>query len=151
MLPRHSVEDKHAAILGLGSNIKPAYHIAAAKDLLNQVYDVAKWSSFHRTSPVGVRRPQPDFINCGCLLYTSDSASKLKAQLRQLEHKLGRKPNTSAQPRCIDLDILVWDDKLLDADAHKRQFLQDIILELRPEHRILFRASLMPSQIYSNT
>ena len=140
--PRPSIEDKHAVIIGLGSNIQPDYHIAAAQELLNRTYAVAKWSALHRTSPVDVVGTQPDFINCGCLLYTADSPKALKAQLLQLERQLGRKPNSSAQPRCIDLDILAWDDELLDMDVYQRQFLQDIILELRPEYRTLLRIGL---------
>ena len=46
---------------------------------------------------------------------------------------MGRKPDTSLQPRTIDLDLLVWNGKVVDKDYYTRDFLRQIAAELLPE------------------
>jgi 7,8-dihydro-6-hydroxymethylpterin-pyrophosphokinase len=38
-------------------------------------------------------------------------------------------------PRCIDLDIVVWNRKVIDRDFYDRDFLQTVVLELMPDLR----------------
>ena len=100
---------RHRVLLGIGSNL------AAAIQLLDTVPDVKvlKRSPFYETAPYGYT-DQPAFIN-GCLeietLYTPE---ELLVLLHDIEHKLGRTREIHWGPRTVDLDILFFDDLILD-------------------------------------
>ena len=59
----------------------------------------------------------PDFLNAVVKVETSLSASTLKAQvLRPIEARLGRQRSQDKNtPRTIDLDVLIFDDVVVDA------------------------------------
>lgn len=74
---------------------------------------------------------QPDFINKLLSITTELPAKELKATLRAMEQKLGRDENQHADsPRTIDIDILIWNKKIIDPDFHKLTFLKDLVREL---------------------
>ena len=84
---------------------------------------IFQWSSLYKTSPHGIYDNQPDFINCLLLvqsnLLPSPSIRKAKHilnQLQNLEKEFGREKNLSQiwQPRCLDLDILWWDNLIIN-------------------------------------
>jgi len=51
-----------------------------------------------------------------------------------IEDQLGRIRNTEIiQTRSIDLDIIVWNEKVVDEDFYSRDFLRKAVLELLPE------------------
>jgi len=57
----------------------------------------------------------------------------LKRRLREIESGLGRVRTANKNgPRTIDLDILVWNGEVVDADVYERGFLRDSIIELLP-------------------
>ncbi len=107
---------RHRVLLGIGSNLGDRQmNLAAAIQLLDTVPDVKvlKRSPFYETAPYGYT-DQPAFIN-GCLeietLYTPE---ELLVLLHDIEHKLGRTREIHWGPRTVDLDILFYDDLILD-------------------------------------
>ena len=120
-------------IIGLGSNIEPALNIQKTKGILAQKFRVLAESTFKVTKPVGTVE-QPDFINGALLVETELNQNQLKAQLRDIEVKLGRAQDAIRyDPRTIDLDIVVWNDTIVDRNFYERGFLKESALELIPD------------------
>ncbi|MCA9810197.1 MAG: 2-amino-4-hydroxy-6-hydroxymethyldihydropteridine diphosphokinase [Candidatus Dadabacteria bacterium] len=120
------------AVLGLGSNIDPEENIRKAIKIISGEVSLIKTSSFVETEPVGFKE-QRSFINGALLIETSLGAVELKTRLREIESGLGRvRAANKNGPRTIDLDILVWNGEVVDADVYERGFLRDSIKELLP-------------------
>lgn len=118
--------------IGLGSNIQPAENIARAKEILSREFQVLRTSTFKKTKAVDATE-HPDFINGVLLLETPLSQEALKARLYEIEEELGRpKQGNRSAPRTIDLDIIVWNGKIVDPDYYTRDFLQEAIQEVWP-------------------
>ena len=120
-------------IVGMGSNIEPRRNIEEALRRLRQTHHVAAQSQVIQTKPIGFAG-QPDFLNAAVLIETTLSREELKQRLRQLEASLGRvRGGDKSGPRTIDLDILVWDGQIVDADVAQRPFLQKLIRQVMPD------------------
>lgn len=119
--------------MGLGSNIAPLRNIRQALSLLQRRYTVIARSAWLWTQPIGVSRPQPVFINTGCMLVTGQGSKILTQGLKKIESALKRPSFSHHLPRTIDIDILVWNNHIVDEDVRKRDFLVAIITELSPQ------------------
>ena len=123
----------HTVIVGLGSNIDPQKNIPAARRLLAQEFHVLKESAFVRTKPIGYS-DQEDFVNGSVYLETSLKQDALKTKLKQLEKLLGREVSAiKFGPRTIDMDIVVFNGKVVNKDFYERDFLKKAVLELLPD------------------
>ena len=122
----------HTAVIGLGSNINPQTNIAEAKKILGQKYTILAESQFVVTKPIGTTT-QPDFINGAVLIKTALAQERVKKDLKNIEISLGRRHETDKfGPRTIDLDIVVWNNQVMDQDFYQRDFLKQSTLELIP-------------------
>jgi len=102
--------------IGFGSNLDdPPQHIEKAIKMLGDLADteVEARSSMYRSAPFGPVE-QPDFVNAVVALSTSYGARELLAQLKNIEHDMGREPAVRWGPRIIDLDLLVYGDLVID-------------------------------------
>ncbi|PWD98753.1 2-amino-4-hydroxy-6-hydroxymethyldihydropteridine diphosphokinase [Marinilabilia rubra] len=118
-------------IIGLGSNINPEQNIREAFEILDSRYGLLKSSGPVKTSPIGIT-DQPDFYNAVGLIEFSLSANELKKQLKGIEDEMGRDRNRPKYgPREIDLDILLWNGEVVDEDYYEREFLQQLVKEIR--------------------
>ena len=123
----------NTVIVGLGSNIKPAENILKARRVLAKKYNILKESDFIKTKAIG-KIPQADFLNGTMLLQTSLNMNEFRKSLKEIEQSLGRKARHQPfAPRTIDLDILIWNGKLIDRDVYKRDFLEKSVSELMPD------------------
>lgn len=121
------------AIIGLGSNIEPKKNIKKARDLIAERFQVIGESDFVQTKPIGYTN-QDDFINGAIFIATDLSINDLKPVLHEIEQDLGRKASPiKFGPRTIDLDIVVWNNKIIDQDFHTRDFLKNSVLQLLPQ------------------
>lgn len=121
------------AIVSAGSNIEPEKNIRKAQARLAKTQIFVKASQFYRTQPIGFT-DQADFLNGAYLLHTEDSLETLEKKLKQIEIDLGRvKTENKNGPRCIDLDIVVWNRNIVDRDFYDRDFIQTTVLELMPD------------------
>jgi len=103
------------AYLGLGSNLgHRESNIASALKMLGQEARILKVSSLYETEPVGYK-DQPWFLNCVCSVETNLSPQALLELAKTIEKNLGRKPTLRFGPRPIDIDILFYDDLILDS------------------------------------
>jgi 2-amino-4-hydroxy-6-hydroxymethyldihydropteridine diphosphokinase len=126
-------DEPHIAYLSLGSNIDPAQNIAQAIELLRQHAPGLQLSPVYETRAVG--SAGPNFLNLAACLRTPLDAAALKAQvLRPVENQLGRRRSADKNaPRTIDLDIIVFDGAVIDAELWTRYHLAAPLAELLPE------------------
>lgn len=100
---------------------------------------VTKQSKMYETEPWGVKN-QPKFINMAIEVETDKRPDELLMLLKQIEKDLGRTETVKWGPRVIDLDILLYNDLVLDTPdlkiphphLHEREFV------LRPLNEIAF-------------
>lgn len=120
-------------VIGLGSNIDPETNIRKSLDALADEFGEIKKSQFIQTKPIGFA-DQDDFINGSVLVKTDLDIEALNAKLKELENVLGRtKSAIKFGPRVIDLDIVVFNGKVIDQDFYARDFLKNAALELCPD------------------
>mgnify|MGYP001579912522 FL=1 len=120
-------------IISVGSNIEPDKNIAKAREILAKDFEVVAETDFISTKPVGYTQ-QPDFLNGAVLIRTDLKLEPLRQHLRKIEDTLGRRRTIlKFGPRTVDLDIVVWNGKLLDPDFYERDYLKKAVLELMPD------------------
>ena len=101
--------------LGLGSNLGDREgKLAQALELLAQHVVIESLSSIYETAPVGYRE-QPFFLNAVCRVSTELSPEQLLGLAKEIEAELGRIPNFPNAPRPIDIDILLYDNKVVSS------------------------------------
>ena len=126
----------NTSIIVLGSNIEPQKNIGLAKRLIFERFQVLKESRFLKTKPVGLVN-QPDFINGALLIETELECELFRFDLKEIEYRMGRTKNISKSygPRIIDVDVLVWNDQVVNRDFYEREFVRDFVLELSADVR----------------
>ncbi len=100
--------------LGLGSNLGNRQdNLDRALDFLSQRLRVEKISSIYETEPVG-NINQPRFLNLVCQVYTRLAPMELLTLAKSIESKLGRTSNKPNTPRPIDIDILFYNEQVIE-------------------------------------
>ena len=122
---------KYECIIGIGSNIDPEQNIAAALFFLRQEQELVSVSSLVKTSPIGIP-DQPDFLNGAAKILTMMEIADFKSYLIDIEDRLKRDRTTPKfGPRTIDLDIVIWEDEIIDRDYYSRDFLKAAVDEIK--------------------
>ncbi|MES0838282.1 2-amino-4-hydroxy-6-hydroxymethyldihydropteridine diphosphokinase [Nocardiopsis tropica] len=94
-------------VVGVGSNLDPARHVAAALDTLHQRALVVDTSAVYRSPAIGLPPGAPDFLNLAVRLQWEGTLFELKALLEEIEAEQGRRREPGAwASRTLDLDIL---------------------------------------------
>lgn len=135
----------HMAYIALGSNIGDSKkYLNDAVAQLNEVPNakVTKCSEYYVTPPYGVTN-QDDFLNACLKLRTLLSPEELLEELHKIEKAAGRERVVHWGPRTLDLDIIFYDDLVMEADdlciphveMHKRKFVLEPLHEIAPYKR----------------
>ena len=107
----------HTACLSLGSNLDPERHLRAAIDALRARFDGVTVSAAWRFPAVGYEGP--DFLNAAAVLRTGLSPDALNAWLHAPEDAHGRdRSGPRYSDRTLDIDIVLYDDLVLDGPGH---------------------------------
>lgn len=124
------------AYLALGTNIgnKRRNMITAAALLAERVGDVLALSGFYETEPWGFQSDNT-FLNAALQLETGLPPLELLKATQEIELEMGRtqKSNGAYHDRIIDIDILLYDDLILQTPEltlphplmHERQFVME--------------------------
>jgi 2-amino-4-hydroxy-6-hydroxymethyldihydropteridine diphosphokinase len=107
----------HVAYIGLGSNLDdPAAQLDEARRRLALIEDleITCVSSYYATPPLGVL-DQPWFVNAVAAIRTRLSPEKLLDTLLQVENEMGRVRKQHWGPRLVDLDLLLYNNKVISA------------------------------------
>ena len=129
--------------IGLGSNLGNRENmLIRSMEYLNQSpnTNITNRSSFYETKPVG-GPPQGDFINAAIEVETQLSPESLLTELHGIEERLRRKRVIKDGPRAIDMDILLFDNIILNTVRlniphplmHKRMFVLEPLTEIAPQ------------------
>lgn len=146
---RETRDSSSLVYLGIGSNLgeRKTNCIEAIRLLEeNPFIAVIKRSSFYETEPVGVEN-QPSFINCVIGIETTLDSMRLLDVCHGIEESLERERVDKWGPRTIDIDILLFYDKVVKDKVlriphplmHERGFVLIPLAEIAPEaiHPIL--------------
>lgn len=135
----------HHAYIGLGSNL--GNRLESCRNAVDALAalptcSVLQTSSFYETTPVGLVE-QPAFINGVVLLETGKDAQWLLREMLAIEDTFGRIRTLKWGPRSIDLDLLFFDDLIIDMPdlsvphplLHERRFVLEPLNEIAPDLR----------------
>lgn len=119
---------------------RPANCRNAVERLKDKGIVIKKASSMYETKPWGLEE-QPEFINMAIEAETSLSPEELLRALKDIEKEMGRKDTVRWGPRIIDLDILFYDDIVINMGhlqiphplLHKRDFVLLPLSEIAPD------------------
>lgn len=102
--------------LSLGSNLGDREaNLSGALQLLGNSLQVKDVSSLYETEPVGVA-DQPAFLNIAVSADTELDPESLLQTAKQVETTVGRRPSFRWGPRAIDIDILLYGDRVIKSD-----------------------------------
>jgi 2-amino-4-hydroxy-6-hydroxymethyldihydropteridine diphosphokinase len=119
--------------IALGSNIQPEKNLPAAVKALGDAFGCLQArSSAWQTPAVG--SDGPDFLNAVVLVESELTPGQLKFNvLRPLEEKMGRvRVADKNAPRTIDMDVLLYDDELMEEELWQQAHLAVPLAEIYP-------------------
>ena len=133
--------DIREAYLSLGSNMGDRMkYLCDALSLiaLNPAVMITDVSSVYETDPVGYT-DQDCFLNLVCRIETTLEPLQLLHFLQETENRLGRVRTIRYGPRTIDLDLLTYENIVLDTEGltlphprmHERAFVLIPLAEIR--------------------
>lgn len=132
-----------AIYIALGSNIgNRAANIRMALRYLEPLARAEEVSNLYVTAPSGVV-DQPRFYNGVARIVTGLEPASLLRHLKNIEHVVGRRPGPRWGPRPIDLDLLIYDDQVVDSEfltlphprLTERAFVLVPLAEIAPDLR----------------
>ncbi|TLS17266.1 MAG: 2-amino-4-hydroxy-6-hydroxymethyldihydropteridine diphosphokinase [Betaproteobacteria bacterium] len=141
----------HRAFIALGANLEdPAAQVRAALADLTGSGDISlvAASSLYRTAPIGA--DGPDYINAVAAVDTPLPPAGLLSRLFAVEAHFGRTRSYRNAPRTLDLDLLLYDDQVLDGPEltlphprlHLRAFVLVPLAEIAPDLALPGRGSV---------
>jgi 2-amino-4-hydroxy-6-hydroxymethyldihydropteridine diphosphokinase len=166
----------HVVYLSLGSNVGDREaQLRDAQARLAAAGRVVGASSLYETEPVEFTE-QPWFLNFALALETSKTPQQLMAAILHIEEEMGRRRVQKKGPRPIDIDILLFDEVIINSTSldsvdrdsanltiphpavHERRFVLEPLAEIAPEvlHPVLkktireLRDALPPGQAVRN-
>ncbi|MFO0943095.1 MAG: 2-amino-4-hydroxy-6-hydroxymethyldihydropteridine diphosphokinase [Pirellulales bacterium] len=124
-------------LISFGANIGDAKStVLYANQLLEQMLapgDSVQLSRLYQTPPVGGPAGQSQFINAVAAVQTRLSPWEVWHVIRSIENQLGRERQRRWEARRIDLDILLYDDRLIWTPQlkipHPRMCMRSFILK----------------------
>lgn len=136
---------KHLAYLSIGGNMgdRQAYLQAALKKLdkhpdcrlgsVSHIYETPAWG----------KTDQADFLNLACQVETDLSAQEFLTFCQEIEQDLDRVRIEKWGQRTIDLDIIFWDDQVIEEEnlivphpyAHERAFVLLPLADIAADYR----------------
>ncbi len=135
---------KKRLYLSLGSNLgdRRALLARALEEMRAAGIEVRRVSSLYETEPVDYLG-QGWFLNCAVEAETEMMPRQLLRRLQRIEQRLGRKRLVRRGPRTVDIDILLYDDRVMRAAdlriphprLAERRFALEPLGEIAPEVR----------------
>lgn len=133
--------EEHIVYLALGSNLgNRLANLKQAVAALSPQMEVKAKSHVYETPPWGYE-DQPKFLNQVIKVKTYLEPESLLKHIKRLEVTLGRKASVPNGPRLIDIDILFYDDLILNTASlaiphphlHERGFVLLPLMDIDPD------------------
>ncbi len=129
-----------SCLIGLGANLHDrSAALQRAGELIGQHPQITlvRASRQVETPAAAGQAAQPDYLNAALLLETSLAPRPLWEFLFQVEARLGRRPAARWSPRAIDVDLLLYDDAVLETESlqvpHPRMAYRRFVLTTAAE------------------
>ena len=133
-------------LVGIGSNLcskkygKPVDNCKEAIEVLKKEMIIESLSPWYQSEPLPVSN-QPWYINGVLKVKTSLNPNNLLKTLLKIENSFGRTRKKKNEPRVIDLDLLTYNDLVIDSRLlviphvrmHLRRFVLDPLIDIAPE------------------
>jgi len=130
------------AFIGFGSNLGPRQrNCERGLELLleRRIFSALKVSSLWLTEPWGYLE-QPLFLNGAFVGLTDLGPRQLLSALKEVEREVGRKEGPRWGPRVLDLDLLLYEEEVLEEEdlkvphphMHERAFVLVPLVEVAP-------------------
>ena len=133
--------ERQRVYMGLGANLGDrAANIGRAMLALERLVALDGASSLYETAPWGYRE-QPSFLNSVCTGVTKLGPRSLLEGVKAIEEEIGREQTFRYGPRRIDVDILLYGDRIVNEEGLKiphpdmaeRAFVLVPLSELAPD------------------
>jgi 2-amino-4-hydroxy-6-hydroxymethyldihydropteridine diphosphokinase len=130
-----------AVYIALGANLGDRRaNLAEAMQRLEPEVCVEAVSALYK-SPPQPPAPPPSYLNAACRVSTRLEPRELLAQLKRIEREMGRRSTERWAPRPIDLDIVLYDGRVVDEEGlviphprlSERAFVLQPLLDLDAE------------------
>ncbi|MBL4694420.1 2-amino-4-hydroxy-6-hydroxymethyldihydropteridine diphosphokinase [Candidatus Gracilibacteria bacterium] len=127
--------------IALGTNLGDREkNLEIALEEIEKFATINQKSTIHETDPVGPQG-QGKFLNMAVEITTELAPVILLVRLQEIEHKMGRTHEIKNGPRIIDLDILLYDNEIINQPnlkvphprMHKRAFVLEPLQEIAAE------------------
>jgi 2-amino-4-hydroxy-6-hydroxymethyldihydropteridine diphosphokinase len=133
-----------AAYIGIGSNVgdRARNCYSAVQQLtLNPDITITRMSPLIETAPVGGPPGTAPYLNGAIQIETHLGSHALLHELLTVEKNLGRIRVEKDEPRTIDLDLLLYADKIVSSDElmiphpmmHQRRFVLEPLAIIAPD------------------
>jgi 2-amino-4-hydroxy-6-hydroxymethyldihydropteridine diphosphokinase len=134
------VMKEHRAIVALGSNLGD--RVAYLRHGIEHLPKVLAQSQVFETDPVGGPENQGPYLNMVAVIATELDPYALLRRLLQIEAEAHRERVVRWGPRTLDLDLLFWDDAVIESEElvvphpryAERRFVLEPLSEVAPEH-----------------
>ncbi len=122
----------HEVSLILGSNIEAENNLQRAICELREDCEILHISPVYETKAEG--SPGANFLNAAVILQTPKEQNDFKLTvLRTIEERLGRiRTSDKNAPRTIDLDILIFDNEIIDPNIWTRVYIAKPLSDIKP-------------------
>ncbi len=133
----------YTVYLSLGTNLGDRRaNLQAALEAMQPKVRPLEESPIYETEPWGYE-DQPDFLNQVVRAETELAPRQLLNHLKEVEEQVGREPTFRYGPRLLDIDILFYQDWIVDEPdlaiphphLHQRAFVLVPLADLAPDFR----------------
>lgn len=103
------------AYISIGSNIDRARNVCFSIEALATRYGALQLSSVYESDAIGFE--SAPFYNLVAGFETDDPPAVVQAALHDIEEQAGRDRDEKMQARPLDLDLLLYDDRVIEEDG----------------------------------
>jgi len=136
-------------LIGGNEGDRSQYLQQACDHISNHLGEIIEQSSIYETAAWG-KTDQPNFLNQVLFVHTMLGAPSLMQNILYLEKKMGRLRNEKYSPRIIDIDILFYNEEIINQpelvtphpEIQNRRFALVPMVEIAPQfiHPVLHKS-----------
>lgn len=121
----------HSCLICIGSNYNRKENLLLARRRLTALFPCIRFTGEQETRPLFFRNPAL-FSNQVARFYTDADAERVVEELKTIEKEAGReKEDKKREKVCLDIDLLVFDNRVLKPEDLKRDYILKGLEELK--------------------
>ena len=121
----------HSCLICIGSNYNRKENLLLARRRLTALFPSIRFTSEQETRPLFFRNPAL-FSNQMARFYTDADAERVVKELKTIEREAGSEQEDKKKEKvCLDIDLLVFDDRILRPEDLQREYVRKGLEELK--------------------